>query len=191
MMKKALQIVLIVLAAAAKGTRANDEDEVLEAMIMRRGPPTNNAGGSVRGAVQESLTGCWYQFSQAGYCVTKIEDPTDATSDKVKFMPCDDTSPAQMWKFDKVDPNPNYMYGGLLFNMHGGCLAIRGNVVAGKNLKVVACNRNNAKLHWLSDGDSLLPRDYRTFCVSPATKPIERRDRVILRACSLTDSLDY
>lgn len=136
------------------------------------------------------LIGCWGQFSQEGACVEKIPDPDDATSDKVKFEPCDDMEPAQMWKFGPG--RDDFDYYGLLYNMAGGCLAIRGDVGEGKNLKVQECDDGNAKQQWYSDGDSLHPNDYRwEFCASAASYPINPRDPVVLLSCDDTWSLDY
>ena len=139
------------------------------------------------------LNGLWGQFATEGFCVEKIEDPGDSTSDKVKFTPCDNTNPAQMWKFDNFNED-NYpdVYTGLLYNMEGGCLAIRGTVELGKNLKVLECDRNNAKQHWTADGDTLMPRDNKEFCVTLATYPIGDKDPVVLADCAEgTMSLDY
>lgn len=138
------------------------------------------------------LRGCWSTFSQAGFCMEKVDDAADATSDKVIFLTCDDMKPAQFWKFDKTtDDGTSFMYGGLLYNMAGGCLAIRGSFAVGRNVKVVACNRNNAKQHWLSDGDTLFPRDNREFCVSPVSNPIKAGQTAVIRDCEDTYSLDY
>ena len=126
-------------------------------------------------------------------CLEMIEDTIDTSSNKVEFMPCDDTAPSQMWKFDQ-DPafNQNYQWGGLVYNMAGGCLAVVGPVQEGKNLKVVNCGRNNAQQHWLSDGDSLLPRDTRSLCVASEVYPIGERGAVVLKECDdMADSLDY
>ena len=130
------------------------------------------------------------QLSQSGFCVQKVDDPSDPTSNKVKFLPCDDTNQAQMWKFSKTDPNPNFERGGLLTNKEGGCLAIRGDVTSGKNLKVLDCDRNNPKNHWLSTGDNVLPREYRKYCVAPEVQPVKPRTAVVLYDCEDTASLD-
>ena len=130
------------------------------------------------------------QLSQAGFCVQKVDDVLDPTSDKAKFLPCDDRNPAQMWKFSKANPNPNFERGGLLTNKEGGCLAIRGDVMDGKNLKVLDCEKNNPKHHWLSTGDNILPRDYRKYCVAPAVLPVKPRTAVVLYDCDDTASLD-
>ena len=120
----------------------------------------------------------------------KVSDPDDPTSDRVKFLPCDDMDPAQMWKFEKE--GSNFDYNGLLYNMAGGCLAVRGDVGDGKNLKVLDCDKSNSKQHWYSDGDSLQPEDYRmVYCVSASTYPIGPRDPVVLLDCEDTFSLDY
>jgi hypothetical protein len=138
------------------------------------------------------LRGCWSSFSQGGYCMEKIDDTVDTTSDKVKFLTCNAMKPAQFWKFDKtIDDSTNNLYGGLIYNMAGGCLAIRGPYVDGKNLKVLDCNRNNPRQHWLSDGDTLFPRDSKGFCVSPPSNPIKAGDIAVLRDCEDTFSLDY
>ena len=130
-------------------------------------------------------------MSQAGFCVQKIDDPADPTSDKVKFLPCDETVAAQMWRFSKTDhPSPKYMKGGLITNKEGGCLAIRGDVTEGKNLKVLECDTNNPKHHWLSTGDNVLPRDYRKYCAAPGIEPIKPRTAVVLYDCEDTSSLD-
>ena len=150
------------------------------------------------------LKGCWGNFHQDGFCVEKIVDPDDTGSDKVKMTPCDGTNPAQMWKFDKNDENagdflPHY---GLVYNMEGGCLGIRGSVVAGKNVKVFECDRNNPKQHWKSDGDSVAPRDYKDLCLNPAGRQrldddgdddytVENKDPVAVVDCEDTNSLDY
>jgi Ricin-type beta-trefoil lectin domain len=139
------------------------------------------------------LKGCWSSISQFGFCVDKVDDPADTTSDQVKFLACNNMKRTQFWKFDKFidDDTPN-KYGGLLYNMAGGCLAIRGDYETGKNLKVMTCNRNNPKQHWISDGEFFSPRDSRGFCVSSPGDVIKARDPVILIACSdTTYSFDY
>ena len=153
-------------------------------------------GGNDRGRALQRVAqnGCWWQFHyyHGDYCVEKIDDPGDKTSDKVKFTRCDDTNPGQMWKFDKEYPNDRFKHGGLLYNMKGGCLAIRGNVEEGKNLKVVDCNRNNAKQHWLSDGDTLFLRDNRDCCVGTEDHhAISDHGRVCLCHCHGRTFLDY
>lgn len=136
------------------------------------------------------LSGCWGQFHQDEACVQKIVDPDDSTSDKVKFLPCDDMEPAQMWKFE--NEGDDFDHNGLVYSMAGGCLAIRGSVGEGKNLKVLDCDKANAKQQWYSDGDSLMPEDHQTvYCVSPKTYPIGSRDPVVLMSCEDTFSLDY
>ena len=138
----------------------------------------------------EGLNGLWGNLHQYGSCVQKISDPEDTTSDKVKFVPCDDWEPAQMWKFEEEVPYWNYT--GLLYNMGGGCLAIRGDVEAGKNLKVLACDTNSAKQQWWADGDSLTPSENPdNLCVSSQREPIEPQDAVVLVDCWETGSLDY
>lgn len=148
------------------------------------------------------LYGYWGSFHQFGFCVEKIVDPSDPTCDKVsddlcdkvKMMPCDSKNPAQMWKFDKQefdrDIGPYYSYGGLLYNMEGGCMAIVGPVRDGKNVRVAECDRNNAKQHWLSDGDSTIPRDSRDFTMSPNQYPLKNGARVVLVE-DWAYSLDY
>lgn len=135
------------------------------------------------------LNGCWGQFKQDGSCLQKILDPSDLTAYKVKFMPCNVMEPTQMWKFHN---GMDYEYYDLLYNMDGGCLAIRGDVGEGKNLKVMDCDRTKAKQQWYSDGDSLQPVDYQdTYCVSATSFPIAPRDPVVLLKCENAPSLDY
>lgn len=135
------------------------------------------------------LNGCWGQFHQEGSCVQKVVDSDDPTSDKVKFVPCDKDEPAQMWKFENEE---NFEYNGLLHNMAGGCLAVRGDIGEGKNLKVLECDETSSKQQWHSDGDSLQLEDYQTvYCVSPNAYPIGSSDPVVLLSCEDTYSLDY
>lgn len=138
---------------------------------------------------------CWGQFHQDGFCMQKIPDPHDDISDKVKFLPCRDDVPAQMWQFESVERG--YL-NGLLYNRVGGCLAILGTIRKGKNLKVVQCDASKSKQQWWSDGDSLNPFGYQpipnrnpTYCVSPKSDPIKQRDAVILKDCGEAFSLDY
>lgn len=147
---------------------------------------------SLRG--NEGLNGLWGQFHQFGFCVEKIDDPSDDTSDKVKFSPCDSWEPKQMWKFENEYEYWNYT--GLVYNMDGGrCLTVRGTVEAGKNLKVMDCNPYNNKQQWWSDGDSLTLLETQDLewdnwlCVQAEQFPIHNRDPVVLTECS--DSLDY
>jgi hypothetical protein len=137
------------------------------------------------------LNGLWGQFATDDYCVEKIADGGDTESDKVKFTPCDNTNPAQMWKFD-VHKGNDFLYTGLLYNMEGGCLAIRGTAALEKNLKVLECNRNSAKQHWEADGDTMWPRDNPEFCVTSGTFPINFKAPVVLVDCEAgVYSLDY
>jgi len=139
--------------------------------------------------------GYWGQFSQDGSCLEKVNDPTDETSDKVKFALCEEGNRAQLWKFENENGDEKlsiietlrstsnnstgggFLYDGLVYNKAGGCLAIRGNVEEMKNLKVLVCNKNNAQQNWVSDGDSLSPRDSQQFCVSsvPSDIPVSRQ----------------
>jgi len=79
--------------------------------------------------------------------------------------------------------------------MNGGCLAVRGDIESGKNLKVIECNENDDKQLWWSDGDSLtllkLAEESRESerCVQAESFPINERDPVVVSPlCS--DSLD-
>ena len=170
--------------AMPRTNEGDSEDDTDESRRMQ-------VGGGCCGT---TLRGYWSDFSQQDFCLERVEDVA-SNDDKVKFLPCNETNPAQMWKFDVTpfDGNPGdlFMYSGLLYNMVNGCLAYRGDVELEKNLKVVVCDKNSAKQQWKSDGDTLFLRDYPDFCVSPLTHPIKARDPVVLLDCATTYSLDY
>ena len=144
---------------------------------------------------QGGIIGCWGQFHQLGFCVEKVPDPLDATADNVKFLPCDNREPKQMWRFQNPGTEENWYRTGLVYNMDGGCLAIRGPPQSGKWLKVMACNESNNKQLWWGDGDSVTTlesqgKDFtKWLCVQAATFPIKTRDPVVLTSLCST-SLD-
>lgn len=145
---------------------------------------------ALRGA---DLGGTWGVFTQDGFCIEKIIDYENPFSNKVKFTECSNGNnlPSQMWKFDKLHPNERYTYGGLLYNMDGGCLTIIEDLTQRENLKVVECNKSNDKQHWVADGDTLSPREDKELCVAPLVHPVRNRDQVGLLDCDSVYSLDY
>ena len=143
--------------------------------------------------VNEDLKGTWGSLGLGGtgFCMEKIVDTTDTASDKVKFSHCDGTNPSQMWKFDKYGDG-SFDPSGLVYNMDGGCLGIRGDYEQGKNLEILGCDRNNAKQHWVLAGDDLRARDERELCVTDHSEygELSNKDPVVLEDCGGM-SMDY
>ena len=123
------------------------------------------------------LRGWWGTFSHfSAGCLEKT------TTNCLEMLPCDDTVPGQMWKFDKEKPIQDYQFGGLLYNMNGGCMSYDSS---DQSVSVKDCNRNDPNQHWLSDGDSLRPRDNREICVNPLPGGMGFEN------CYEADSMDY
>jgi hypothetical protein len=124
--------------------------------------------------------------------MTKVSNPQDGdVTSKVKFVACDwyYADPTQMWRFEGVGPK-DYKYAGLLFNRAGGCLAVRGEIKLGKNLRVMECDNDDLAQQWIGDGESLWPRSNRDLCVNAITFPIRNRDPARLVDCDMSWSLD-
>ena len=150
----------------------------------------------------EGLSGCWGSWMQDGFCLEKVLDTTSDSSDKIKFLTCDNNKPKQMWKL--IYPEGDYYTDDdehffdrtfMLKNMDGGCMGVVSdgiNPKVGTNVKVFECNRNDPQQHWMS-GDTLFLRDRKDLCVSPDIThyPLEKdRTAVVLRDCEGVDSWD-
>jgi hypothetical protein len=158
--------------------------------------PSNNLRRGLRGnsgSNGEGLTGYWGQFHHLNFVCKRL--PTWRIQPPIRSNSCPVIEPKQMWRFQ--DEGEHWNRTGLVYNMDGGCLGVRGDVAEGKNLKVLECDQNNAKQQWWTDGDSLELLEQRAnyddwnnfLCVEAETHPIKPKDPAVFSDCS--DSLDY
>jgi hypothetical protein len=172
-----------ITAAAMAGIRLKPVEEL-------PADETNQLRGGARGLTWKG----WGYFVMDGdeECLTKVPNPQDTDVSKVKFLPCDwyYSDRNQMWRFEG-EADINCEYSGLLFNRDGGCLAVRGEIKLGKNLRVMECDNNELAQQWIADGDVLWPSSNRDLCVNAVTFPIRNRDPARLVDCDTSWSLDF